>query len=60
MTTYAFGPVVGMGNRHGDRLESVPMAVTLPPRAPFFSIPGETSRFPPRPLPPGHGAEVAP
>ncbi len=60
MTDLAHGSVVGVGNRHGDRLKSVPMAVTYPPRAPFFFVPGETSRFPPRPHPRAHAPKVVP
>ena len=60
MSTYAFGSVVGVSDRHGDRLKSVPMAVIDPPGAPFFLFEaGETSRFPPHPLP-AHGPKVRP
>ena len=54
MSSYAFGSVVGVGNRLGDRLKSVPKAVIFPSRALFFFEAGETSRFPPRPDPLAH------
>ncbi len=46
MSDLAYGSVVG--------------ETMFPPRAPFFSVPEGTSRFPPHPLPHAHGPEGAP
>ncbi len=41
-------------------IRSVVGETILPPRAPFFSFSGETSRFPPNPFPHAHGPGAAP
>ncbi len=54
-----FSPPEVLRTSWGPRFGSVVGGTMFPPRAPFFCVPGGTSRFPPLPLPHAHGAKVA-